>query len=117
MKSSSLNLPEGSRYLLLPAVPAETSMGLRLATARYLAAFFADDDASAWDAAAKAIEDCEAASLTDIAVKLLYAVHYLEPSRVDGVLAVDLGSFDADAGRMLVRCAADALRLAEKGAR
>ncbi len=116
MEPSPLSIPAGMRYLFLPGVPAQTSEGLRTATESYLAGFLGDDGSDtgsdAREIAAKAVWDFDAASITDVAVKLLYAIHYLEPSLINGAPAIDLAAFDVNGGRILARCAADALRLA-----
>lgn len=123
MNADMLNTAADARYLVLPAVPATASLALQTATAGYLAVFHAPNDptlpdgSDGWSPWAKAISDHEPASLTDVAVKLLFATHYNQPDHVDGVAAIDLEAFDADTGRMFVRCAADLLRMAEREGR
>lgn len=79
MNADMLNTAADARYLVLPAVPATASMGLKLATAGYLAVFLAPGDptlpdgSDGWSPWAMAISNHEPASLTDVAVKLLFA--------------------------------------------
>ncbi len=126
MNADMLNTTADARYLVLPAVPASASLALQTATAGYLAVFLAPADPTApdadaagdrWNDWAKAISDHESASLVDVAVKLLFATHYNQPDHIDGVAAIDLAAFDADTGRMFVRCAADLLRMTEREGR
>lgn len=121
MNANMLNTTADARYLVLPTVPATASPSLQMATAGYLAVFLAPGDPTAPDAAsghwagwAEAISTHEPASLVDIAVKLLFATHYNQPDIMDGAAAIDLAAFDANTGRMFVRCAADLLRMAEQ---
>ena len=121
MNADMLNTTADARYLVLPAVPATATLALQTATAGYLAVFLAPGDPTApdaesdrWAGWAKAISNHEPASLVDVAVKLLFATHYNQPDHIDGAAAIDLAAFDADTGRMFVRCAADLLRMAER---
>lgn len=124
MNANMLNTTADARYLVLPAVPATASLSLQSATAGYLTVFLAPGDLTApdaesdrWAGWAKAISNHEPASLVDVAVKLLFATHYNQPDHIDGVAAIDLAAFDADTGRMFVRCAADLLRMTEREGR
>ena len=45
-------------------------------------------------------------------VKLLFGLHYLYPGNGRDVPSIDLSSFDADAGRMLLHGVSDLARLA-----